>query len=240
MNQPTGKMPRILILDDENELRQMLTHYLREQQFDVRAVADSIRLDRYLQREHYDLLILDIMMKPEDGLSVCRRLRGEGMMMPVLMLTARGEPVDRVIGLESGADDYLAKPFLPQELVARIRAIFRRQQLERGAIQQLPERVTFGDFTLHLIRQELWQQNQPVELNSAEMQLLVALASSLNRPVSRENLISRARGREYNALDRSVDVQVLRLRKIIEVNPATPRWLKTVWGMGYMLTGVAE
>lgn len=237
MTRSAEKTPRILILDDENELRQMLTRYLREQCFEVRAVASSARLDHYLQREFYHLLILDIMMKPEDGLSVCRRLRGEGNMIPILMLTARGDPVDRVIGLETGADDYLAKPFLPQELVARIRAILRRQQLERGLVSGTPEKVIFGPFTLDLAQRELWHHSQRVQLNSAELQLLLALASTLNRPVSRENLMARARGREYDALDRSVDVQILRLRKIIEHDPTSPRWIKTVWGSGYMLTG---
>ncbi|WP_034914793.1 MULTISPECIES: response regulator [Erwinia] len=240
MNLQSVKKPRIVILDDENELRLMLTRYLQAQGFQVRAVAESGRLNHYLQRERYDLLILDIMMKPEDGLTVCRRLRREGQMIPILMLTARGDPIDRVIGLETGADDYLAKPFLPQELVARIRAIFRRQQLDSGAVPHLPSRVVFGPFTLDLDQRELYQQGERVVLNSAEMQLLLALAGTLNRPVSRENLMARARGRDYNAHDRSVDVQVLRLRKILEKDPAAPRWIKTVWGSGYMLSGQAE
>ncbi|OON39743.1 DNA-binding response regulator [Izhakiella australiensis] len=228
---------RILILDDESELRQMLTRYLRANDFAVQAVENSARLDHYLQRQPYDLLILDIMMKPEDGLSVCRRLRAEGQTLPILMLTARGDPLDRVLGLESGADDYLAKPFLPQELVARIRAIFRRQALERGEVSRLPQQVKFGPFRLDLARQELCRNQHPVTLNGAEMQLLVALASTLNRPVSRDNLMARARGRSYSAQDRSVDVQVLRLRKVIEQDPSAPQWLKTIWGSGYMLTG---
>ncbi|WP_213992630.1 response regulator [Sodalis sp. dw_96] len=231
---------KIIILDDENELRAMLKRYLTAQGFDVRTVANSTLLDRYLQREHYDLLILDLMMVPEDGLSVCRRLRGEGQTIPILMLTARGDPIDRVIGLETGADDYLAKPFLPQELVARIRAILRREQIARGETPQLPQQVTFGPFCLDIPRRTLYKHDEIVTLNTAETSLLMALASTPNRPVSRENLLTRARGREYKALDRSVDVQVLRLRQILEADPSNPRWVKTIWGMGYILLADSE
>ncbi|MEX3824175.1 response regulator, partial [Paraburkholderia sp. BR14262] len=123
---------RIIVLDDEAELRNMLQRFLTSQGFEVRAVADGKRLDRLLQREPYDLLVLDLMMEPEDGLTVCRRLRAEGQTLPILMLTAKGDAADKVIGLETGADDYLAKPFLPDELVARIRALLRRQKMASG------------------------------------------------------------------------------------------------------------
>lgn len=229
------KAKKILVLDDENELRSMLQRYLRDQGFDVRTAENSARLDRYLQREAFDLLVLDLMMEPEDGLSVCRRLRATNFTLPILMLTARGDPVDRVIGLETGADDYLAKPFLPQELVARIKAIFRRQALQLNEKPIGAEEVCFGPYRLNLTRQTLYREDHLLTLNSAEMNLLIALAASPNRAVSRENLLSRARGREYSALDRSVDVQMLRLRQQLEAQPSEPRWLKTVWGMGYML-----
>ncbi|TKI06104.1 response regulator [Martelella alba] len=231
---------KIIILDDENELRAMLKRYLTSQGFEVRTVANSAALDRYLQREHYDLLILDLMMEPEDGLSVCRRLRGEGQNIPILMLTARGDPIDRVIGLETGADDYLSKPFLPQELVARIRAMLRREHIARGEISQVPRQVGFGPFLLDIPHRTLFKNGEIVAINSAETSLLVALASTPNRPVSRENLLTRARGREYKALDRSVDVQVLRLRQILETDPSRPRWVKTIWGMGYILLADSE
>ena len=229
------KAKKILVLDDENELRSMLQRYLRDQGFDVRTAENGARLDRLLQREPFDLLVLDLMMEPEDGLSVCRRLRAANFTLPILMLTARGDPVDRVIGLETGADDYLAKPFLPQELVARIKAIFRRQALQQGETPAGSGAVCFGPYRLDITRQTLYREDQLLALNSAEMNLLIALATTPNRPVSRENLLSRARGREYAALDRSVDVQMLRLRQQLEVQPSEPRWLKTVWGMGYML-----
>lgn len=228
-------MPRIAVVDDEPELRHMLSNYLGSQGFEVRSAANGARLDRLLAREPFDLLILDLMMEPEDGLSICRRLRAEGQTIPILMLTARGDPIDRVLGLEMGADDYLAMPFLPRELVARLRAMLRRQHILKGHAPSAPSRLSFGDFTLHVQKGMLLKGNQDVQLHSAELRLLAALATTPNRAVSRENLMSRSRGREYEANERSVDVQILRLRQIIEETPSKPRFLKTVWGAGYML-----
>jgi DNA-binding response OmpR family regulator len=227
--------PKIIVLDDEAELRNMLQRFLGLHGFEVRVCADSKRLDRYLQREPFDLLVLDLMMEPEDGLSVCRRLRAEGQTLPILMLTAKGDPVDKVIGLETGADDYLAKPFLPRELVARVRALLRRQKIASGDPVLSAQTIRFGDFRLDLGKQRLCRGGEPFEIHSAQMQLLSALGASPNRPVSRDNLIARTRGREHDALDRSIDVQVLRLRQIIEEDPSKPRFIKTVWGVGYML-----
>lgn len=232
--------PKIIVLDDEAELRNMLQRFLGSHGFEVRVCADSKRLDRYLQREPFDLLVLDLMMEPEDGLSVCRRLRAEGQTLPILMLTAKGDPVDKVIGLETGADDYLAKPFLPRELVARVRALLRRQKIASGDPVLSAQTIRFGDFRLDLGKQRLYRGGEPFEIHSAQMQLLSALGASPNRPVSRDNLIARTRGREHDALDRSIDVQVLRLRQIIEDDPSKPRFIKTVWGVGYMLLADLE
>ncbi|WP_250500635.1 response regulator [Caballeronia sp. GAWG1-5s-s] len=232
--------PKIIVLDDEAELRNMLQRFLTSQGFEVRVVENGKRLDRYLQREPYDLLVLDWMMEPEDGLSVCRRLRAEGHTLPILMLTAKGDPVDKVVGLETGADDYLAKPFLPQELVARVRALLRRQKIAAGDPTLTTQVIRFGDFRLDLGKQRLFRGGEPFEMHSAQMQLLNALGSSPNRAVSRDNLIARTRGREHDALDRSIDVQVLRLRQLIENDPAKPRFIKTVWGVGYMLLADIE
>lgn len=231
---------KIIVLDDDAELRNMQQRFLTSQGFQVRCVADSKRLDRYLQREPFDVLVLDVMMEPEDGLSVCRRLRAEGHTLPILMLTAKGDPVDRVVGLETGADDYLPKPFLPNEMVARIRALIRRQKMASGDANVTSELLHFGGYCFDVRKQTLARAGQPVELNSAQMRLLHALGSSPNRPVSRENLLARARGREHEALDRSIDVQVLRLRQVIEDDPSKPRFIKTVWGMGYMLVADVE
>lgn len=231
------------MLDDDLEIRNMLQRFLSAQGFEVRAARDSNQLDMFMQRHPFDLLILDIMMPDEDGLSVCRRLRSQGQMIPILMLTARGDPIDRVVGLEMGADDYLGKPFLPSELVARVRAMLRRQQVfsrQHGALgnaagddETLALRI--GDYLLKPQRHELTRLGELLEVGAAEMRLLCALAETPNRPVSRENLIERAHGRHYEANARSIDVQVLRLRKIIEADASSPRHIRTVWGVGYML-----
>jgi two-component system phosphate regulon response regulator OmpR len=231
---------KIIVLDDEAELRNMLQRFLTGHGFEVRVVEDSKRLDRYLQREPYDLLVLDLMIGEENGLEICSRLRAEGRTLPILMLTAKGDPLDKVVGLETGADDYLAKPFLPRELVARIRALLRRQKIASGDPTVTSQAVRFGDFSLDLGKQSLSRKGEPLDIHSAQMLLLVALASSPNRPVSRDNLIARARGRDHDALDRSIDVQVLRLRQIVEEDPSKPRFIKTVWGVGYMLIADVE
>jgi two-component system phosphate regulon response regulator OmpR len=237
------KPGRLIVLDDEAEIRNMLQRFLVAQGFEVRAVKDGTQLDRYLEREPYDLLVLDVMLADEDGLAICRKLRARGQTIPILMLTARGDPLDKVVGLEMGADDYLAKPFVPSELVARIRAMLRRQQF--ATRQQMLrgdyldshafETLRFGPFCLDLGRQELHRDGALLVLGPAEMRLLCALAATPNRPVSRANLLERARGREHEANTRSVDVQVLRLRQIIEADAAAPRYIRTVWGLGYML-----
>ncbi|WP_019447174.1 response regulator [Cupriavidus sp. BIS7] len=231
---------RIIVLDDEAELRNMLQRFLTGHGFNVRAVADGKQLNRYLQREPYDLLVLDLMMEPEDGLSVCRRLRAEGQTLPILMLTAKGDPADRVVGLDTGADDYLAKPFLPDELVARIRALLRRQKIASGDPTVTSQTLSFGEFRFDVGKQVLTRAGEPVEVHSAQMLLLQALGASPNRAVSRENLLARARGRDHDALDRSIDVQILRLRQIVEEDPSKPRFIKTVWGVGYMLVAGVE
>ena len=231
---------RIIVLDDEAELRNMLQRFLSGHGFHVRAVADGKQLNRYLQREPYDVLVLDLMMEPEDGLTICRRLRAEGQTIPILMLTAKGDPADRVVGLDTGADDYLAKPFLPDELVARIRALLRRQKIASGDPTVTSQTLSFGEFRFDVGKQALTRAGVPVEVHSAQMLLLQALGASPNRPVSRENLLARARGRDHDALDRSIDVQILRLRQIVEEDPAKPRFIKTVWGVGYMLVAGVE
>lgn len=236
----SDKRGRIVVLDDELELRNMLQRFLSADGYEVRTAADSARLYRLLEREVFDLLVLDLMMVPENGLSVCRRLRAEGQTIPILMLTARGDPIDRVVGLESGADDYLPKPFLPRELTARIRAMLRRQRMLHGELASTPQRLRFGRYLFDLGRHQLLRDDTEVALNSAELLLLEALAATPNRAVSRDNLLVRARGRGYTANLRSIDVQILRLRHAVEIQPAAPRHIKTVWGLGYMLVAEIE
>jgi two-component system phosphate regulon response regulator OmpR len=231
---------KIIVLDDEAELRNMLQRFLTGHGFTVRVVENSARLERYLQREPYDLLVLDLMIGEENGLEICARLRAEGQTLPILMLTAKGDPLDRVAGLETGADDYLAKPFLPRELVARINALLRRQKIASGEPTVTTQSLRFGEFRFDPVKQSLYRGDTLVEMHSAQMLLLTALASSPNRAVSRDNLIARARGRDHDALDRSIDVQILRLRQAIETDPSKPRFIKTVWGVGYMLVADVE
>jgi two-component system phosphate regulon response regulator OmpR len=226
---------RILIADDEPELRGLLQRYLGENGLAVRAVADAAAAEKLLARERYDVLVLDVMMPGEDGLAFCRRLRSQGETVPILMLTARGDPIDRVLGLEMGADDYLPKPFNPRELLARVQAMVRRQTLlgaHRGPADEAP--VSFGRHTLFIGQRRLLKDGEPVALTSGEFALLQALASHPNRPLGRERLIELARGRGHEATDRSIDAQVMRLRRAIEEDPAQPRHIQTVWGVGYV------
>ena len=226
---------KIIILDDEAELRALLQRYLGSNGLTVRSVENAEQLDRLLAREPFDALILDLMMPGEDGLSVCRRLRVRGETIPILMLTAKGDPVDRIVGLEMGADDYLPKPFDPRELLARLHAMLRRQQMS-GTVPAAQRNgcVRFGSFALDLAARQLTHGEQLVPLSSAEYAVLAALATHPNRPLGRERLRTLAHGRDHEATERSVDVQVLRLRRLIEDNPGSPRFIQTVWGVGYL------
>lgn len=227
---------KILVVDDDVRLRDLLNRYLREQGYTVRTVADPTDMNRQLARERYDLMILDLMLPGEDGLSICRRLRGGGEQMPIIMLTAKGDDVDRIVGLEVGADDYLAKPFNPRELVARIQAVLRRRPppAPPGAPSTETEIVEFGDFRLNLATRTLMRNNEPVPLTTGEFALLKVLAQHPRTPLSRDKLMELGRGREFGAFDRSIDVQVSRLRKLIEPDPAKPAYIQTVWGFGYV------
>jgi two-component system phosphate regulon response regulator OmpR len=228
-------MTRILIADDDPELRGLLQRYLTEQGLAVRAVPDASAAAQLLARERFDVLVLDLMMPGEDGLSLCRRLRGQGETIPILMLTARGELVDRVLGLEMGADDYLAKPFAPRELLARLQAMVRRQQrlgAHLGPAGEAP--VAFGPFTLYPSQRRLEKHGVAVEISTVEFQLLRALASQPNRPLGREKLLTMAHGDDHNVSDRSLDVQIMRLRRLVEHDPSAPRHIQTVWGLGYV------
>lgn len=229
------KPPRIIIVDDDPELRALLQRFLTEHGHDVRAVASGAELDRTLARAPADLVILDLMMPGEDGLAICRRLRAAGETIPILMLTARGDPVDRIVGLEMGADDYLAKPFTPREIVARIAAILRRTKAAPQADDE--ERIAFGPYRLNLSSMTLTRDGEPIPLSSREFNLLAVLARSRGRPLSRAILIERAIGRDAEVTDRAIDVQIARIRRTIGDDSADPRWIRTVWGVGYMLAG---
>jgi two-component system, OmpR family, phosphate regulon response regulator OmpR len=227
---------RILVVDDDQRLRDLLTRYLGEQKFEVRAVADATAMDKQLSRERYDLLVLDLMLPGEDGLAICRRLRAAGGAPAIIMLTAKGDEVDRIVGLEMGADDYLPKPFNPRELVARIHAVLRRKP--RGGPPGAPGAEDgshrFGAFEFNPATRELKKDGKAVPLTTGEYSVLKVLVEHPRQPLSRDKLMELARGREYEVFDRSIDVQISRLRKLVEQDPAHPRFIQTVWGHGYV------
>ncbi|MBI6547716.1 two-component system response regulator OmpR [Xenorhabdus lircayensis] len=226
---------KILVVDDDMRLRALLERYLSEQGFQVRSAANAEQMDRLLTRESIQLIVLDLMLPGEDGLSVCRRLRSQHNPIPIIMISAKGEEVDRIVGLEIGADDYLAKPFNPRELLARMRAVLRRQINELpGAPASDDAVVRFGKFKLDLGTREMFHQDKPLPLTSGEFSVLKVLVSHPREPLSRDKLMNLARGREYGAMERSIDVQVSRLRRMIEEDPAHPRYIQTVWGLGYV------
>ena len=231
---------RILVVDDDQRLRELVVRYFTEQGFEARAVADAPGMDRQLARERFDLVVLDLMLPGEDGLAICRRLRGEksahDAAPAIIMLTAKGDEVDRIVGLEMGADDYLPKPFNPRELVARVNAVLRRKQPAGppGAPASGTEIHRFGAFEFNLGTRRLEKEGKPVSLTTGEFSVLKVLVQHPRTPLSRDKLMELARGREYGVFDRSIDVQISRLRKIVEDDHAHPRHIQTVWGFGYV------
>lgn len=227
---------KILVVDDDHRLRELLHRYLTEQGFAAKVVDGAEAMDRAMTRENYDLMVLDLMMPGEDGLSICRRLRGAGSDQPIIMLTAKGDDVDRIVGLEMGADDYLSKPFNPRELVARIHAVLRRRApaAPPGAPTEDEELIQFGNIELNLGTRSMTRGGSPLPLTTGEFAVLKALVKHPRQPLSRDKLMELARGREYEVFDRSIDVQISRLRKLVEEDPAHPRYIQTVWGFGYV------
>ena len=227
---------RILVIDDDRRLRELLVRYLGEQGFAVRAVADATAMDKALAKDRFDLMVLDLMLPGEDGLAICRRLRSDAGGPAIIMLTAKGDEVDRIVGLEMGADDYLPKPFNPRELVARINAVLRRKQPSGppGAPSSDTEIHSFGAFELNLATRTLTRAGAQVDLTTGEFSVLKVLAQHPRQPLNRDKLMELARGREYEVFDRSIDVQISRLRKLIEDDPAHPHHIQTVWGFGYV------
>jgi two-component system phosphate regulon response regulator OmpR len=227
---------RILVVDDDLRLRDLLVRYLGGEGYEVKAVAEAGAMDKQLARERYDLVVLDLMLPGEDGLAICRRLRAQHGAPAIIMLTAKGDDVDRIVGLEMGADDYLPKPFNPRELLARINAVLRRKAPggPPGAPGAASEVFEFGDFSLNLATRTLTRQGKAVPLTTGEFSVLKVLAQHPRQPLSRDKLMELARGREYEVFDRSIDVQISRLRKVIEDDPSHPRHIQTVWGFGYV------
>ena len=237
MTQANNARPnRVAIVDDDARIRDLLRRYLTQEGFDVLLAEDGKALGRLLMRENVDLIVLDLMLPGEDGLSICRRLRSANDTTPIIMLTAKVEDVDRIVGLEVSADDYLPKPFNPRELLARIHAVLRRRPaLEApGAPSKDAQTVTFGPFEFDLSLRRLSKEGQQISLTTGEFSMLKALVRHPRQPLSRDKLAQLARGREFEPFDRSLDVQISRLRKMIEPDPTQPRYIQTVWGVGYV------
>lgn len=237
MNEPTA---HILVVDDDREIRDLTARFLRKHGFRVDDAANAKEMDAQLADGSFDLIVLDLMMPGEDGLSICRRLRADTA-IPIIMLTALGEETDRIVGLEMGADDYLPKPFNPRELLARIKAVLRRGGDFRSPLPMAGRQLIFEGWNLDLTKRELRDpEGALVSLTAGEFDLLVSLAERPQRVLSRDALLDLTRGREAGAFDRSVDVQLSRLRRKIEDDPKEPTLIKTVRGGGYMFTAAVE
>ena len=227
----------ILVVDDDLDLRELLDRYLAGNGYRVTTVANGRQMRDILASHRVDLVVLDLMLPGDDGLTLCRNLRAnQPYDIPILMLTARGDEADRIVGLEMGADDYLPKPFNPRELVARIGAILRRVGPDEipGAPSETPQTFEFGNFVLDLGTRTLKKDGQTIALTTGEFSVLKVFARHARQPLSREKLMELARGREYEVFDRSLDVQISRLRKLIEPDPSNPLYIQTVWGLGYV------
>jgi two-component system, OmpR family, response regulator len=231
--------PHILIVDDHREIRDLVSRALSKDCFRVSTAPDGRAMRKIMADARIDLILLDLMLPGEDGLSLCRSLRAESN-VPIIMLTAKGEEVDRVIGLEMGADDYLAKPFGSRELIARIKAVLRRSEdrmPEEGGAERRARTYRFDRWGLDTgARALLRNDGVSVPLSTGEYDLLIALVERPQRVLSRDQLLDLARGRSAAGLDRSIDTQVSRLRKKLEIDPGDPQIIKTVWGGGYIFT----
>jgi two-component system OmpR family response regulator len=237
------KQPHILVVDDHAEIRALVQRYLGDHGYRVSTAANGAEMRRVLADAAIDLIVLDLMMPGEDGLTLCRNLRaGPDADLPVVMLTAMGEETDRIIGLEMGADDYLAKPFNPRELLARIRAVLRRTaDSPARRAEQTPERLRFLGWTLVPRSHELTDPEQTlVPLSAAEFALLMALVTRPGRVLSRDQLLDLARGRDARAFDRSIDTLVSRLRRKLGDDPREPTIIKTIRGDGYLFAPKVE
>ena len=223
----------IYVTDDDPGIRALLAEYLGTQGYTVHTAENAIALDALLAARLPDLLVLDWMMPGEDGLSVARRLRAQPGFPPIIMLSAKGEDIDRIIGLEVGADDYLPKPFNPRELLARVRAVLRRPT---PASAEMPgaRQINFGPFSVNLDSRSLSRDGNEIILTGGEYELLEIFVTHANRALSRDWLMDQLRGFERDPFDRSIDVRVNRLRKKIEEDPANPAYIRTQRGQGYL------
>ena len=226
--------PHLLVVDDDERIRSLLQQFLVQDGYLISTAENAEQARTLLSGIEFDLIILDVMMPGQDGISFAGELRNLGNNTPILLLTARSETEDRIKGLEAGADDYLPKPFEPKELLLRINAILRRMP-DLKEDKMMPKTLDFGNLKYDVARNELWDGEKQVRLTTTESQLMKIFTSALGEPISRADLVM-SLGRDVSlAQDRAIDVQITRLRRKIEVNPSQPRYLQTVRGAGYML-----
>jgi two-component system alkaline phosphatase synthesis response regulator PhoP len=225
---------KVLVVDDDVKTVELVKLYLKRDGFETLTAYDGVEGLNLARKESPDLIVLDLMLPDLDGFEICRTLRHESD-VPIIMLTARTTDRDKLTGLDLGADDYVTKPFSPKELAARVRAVLRRLPGERG-----PEEVTCGELTMNFGKHEAWFADEPLELTSVEFKLLGALVKEPGRVFTRASLIEEALGYDFEGFDRTIDVHVLNLRRKLESDPGHPRYIKTVYGVGYKFTGTEE
>lgn len=236
----TRESAHLLIVDDDREIRDLLGRFLTKHGYRVTTARDGREMRKALTDWRIDLIVLDLMLPGEDGLSLCQRLRADSS-IPIIMLTAMGEEIDRIIGLEMGADDYMPKPFNPRELLARVKAVLRRADGGLANQRATGEIMRFAGWTLDLARRRLGSPDDViVDLSAGEFGLLVAFVEHPQRALSRDQLLDLTRGRAAAPFDRSIDIQVSRLRRKIEADPKAPELIKTVRSGGYMFTAAVE
>ena len=224
--------PNIALVDDDPKILELTAKYLTDQNLNVFTADSGSALDDIVDANTIDLIVLDLMMPEESGLSLCQRYRAKNINVPIIMLTAKGDEVDRIVGLEMGADDYLPKPFSPRELLARINAIIRRQTtLGVASPKQV---VRFGSFEFDTENRSLVHEGKNISITAGEFDLLKVFTDHAKQPLSRERIMQLAKGKELDVFDRSIDVQISRIRRLIEDNPNKPKYLQTKWGYGYI------
>jgi len=226
------KKPNIALVDDDPKILELTAKYLRDQNLNVFVADSGSALDDIVNANSIDLIVLDLMMPEESGLNLCQRYRAKNINVPIIMLTAKGDEVDRIVGLEMGADDYLPKPFSPRELLARINAIIRRQTtLGANTPKQI---IRFGSFEFDTENRSLSNEGKNISITAGEFDLLKVFTDHSKQPLSRDRIMQLAKGKELDVFDRSIDVQISRIRRLIEENPNKPKYLQTKWGYGYI------
>ena len=234
----TEKIHVLALIDDDSKILDLTAKYLTDNSFIVHAGKSGKELDEILKKYEADLIILDLMMPEESGLQICQRLRVNQVVTPIIMLTAKGDEVDRIIGLEMGADDYLPKPFNPRELLARINAIIRRKETFSKKLST--KSINFGDFIFDIQNRNLSKNGKNISITTGEFDLLKVFTERPKQPLSRDQIMQLSRGKELDVFDRSNDVQISRIRKLIEDNPNNPKYLQTKWGFGYIFNPDGE